>query len=40
LIESASPYVPTTPLDIPVISVAVIASVIIVAAIGLTLKRR
>ncbi|MFW9981322.1 MAG: hypothetical protein ACFFE3_05365 [Candidatus Thorarchaeota archaeon] len=40
LVEVASPYVPPTPLDIPVMSVAIISSVIIVAAVGLTLKRR
>ncbi|MFW9926368.1 MAG: hypothetical protein ACFFDM_06320 [Candidatus Thorarchaeota archaeon] len=40
LVEGASPYVPPTPLDIPVMSVAIISSVIIVAAVGLTLKRR
>jgi hypothetical protein len=40
LIESASPYVPPTPIDLPVMTVAVGSSVIILAAIGLTLKRR
>ncbi len=40
LIESASPYVPPTPLDVPVMSVAIISSVIIVVAVGFTLKRR
>lgn len=40
LIESASPYIPPTPFNIPVMTVAVGSSVIILAAIGLTLKRR
>ncbi len=40
LIESASPYIPPTPLDIPVMSAAIISSVIIVVAVGFTLKRR
>jgi hypothetical protein len=40
LIESASLNVQPTPLDIPVMSVAIISSVIIVAAVGITLKRR
>lgn len=40
LIESASPYVPDTPLDIPVVVVAIGSSVVILAAAGLTLKRR
>lgn len=40
LIESASPYVPGTPLNIPVMTVAVGSSVIILAAAGLILKRR
>ena len=40
LLESASPYVPPTPLDIPVMTVAVGSSIVILAAIGLTLKRR
>ncbi len=40
LIESASPYIPPTPLDMPVMSAAIISSVIIVVAVGFTLKRR
>ena len=40
LVESASPYVPPTPIDIPVMTVAVGSSIIILAAVGLTLKRR
>ena len=40
LLESASPYVPPTPIDIPVMTVAVGSSVVILVAVGLTLKRR
>ena len=40
LVESASPYVPPTPLDIPVMTIAVGSSVVILVAVGLTLKRR
>ncbi|MHA2025720.1 MAG: hypothetical protein ACW98U_07445 [Candidatus Thorarchaeota archaeon] len=40
LVENASPYVPPPPLDIPVMTVAVGSSIVILAAVGLTLKRR
>ena len=40
LVESASPYVPPTPIDLPVMTVAIGSSIIILAAVGLTLKRR
>ena len=40
LIESASLYTPPTPLDIPVMTVAVGSSIVILAAAGLILKRR
>ena len=40
LIESASPYVPDTPLDVPIMTVAIGSSVIILAAGGLILRRR
>lgn len=40
LVESASPYVPATPLNIPVMAVAIGSAIIILAAGGLMLKRR
>jgi hypothetical protein len=40
LVESASPYVPPTPIDLPVMTVAIGSSVVILVAVGLTLKRR
>ncbi|MFW9793196.1 MAG: hypothetical protein ACFFEE_02750 [Candidatus Thorarchaeota archaeon] len=40
LIESVSPYVPPTPIDLPVMTVAIGSLAIILIAIGLTLKRR
>lgn len=39
-IESAWPYVPTNPLDLPVVSFAVIGAVVLIAGIGLAKKRR
>ena len=40
LVESASPYVPPPPIDVPVMTVAIGSSIVILAAVGLTLKRR
>jgi hypothetical protein len=40
LIESASPYVPPTPIDVPVMTVAIGSSVVILVAAGMILKRR
>jgi hypothetical protein len=39
LVDSAAPYIPATPLDIPVMVVAIGSAVIILAAAGLILKR-
>jgi hypothetical protein len=40
LIESASPYVPTNTLDIPLVSFAVIGAVVLIVGVGLAIKRR
>ncbi|TET07829.1 MAG: hypothetical protein E3J86_12195 [Candidatus Thorarchaeota archaeon] len=40
LIESASPYVPTNPIDLPVLFFAVIGAVVLIAGIGIAIKRR
>jgi hypothetical protein len=40
LVESASPYVPPTPIDLPVMTVAIGSSIVILGAAGLILKRR